>query len=125
VSNERPSTRETIGGLGISVEMKGMEHVTSSVSRAPRTSRRQAILACAYSAYLALFAGAVAGVVSLFAATGGIAVALLLVGAFAIVAGSGLWAVDVRAARRRPLATVTPLRPAQMVVAQAPRRAAR
>ncbi len=111
--------------MGMGAVMRVMEHVTSSVSRAPRTSRRQAILACAYSAYLALFAGAVAGLGSLFAATGGVAIALLLVAAVAIVCGSGLWLLDVRADRRRPLATVTPLRPTQMAVAQAPRRAAR
>jgi hypothetical protein len=102
-----------------------MEPAPSIVPRTRRATRRQAILACAYGAYLALFAASIAGIVSLFAATGAVAVVLLLVSVTGMLVSGGLWALDTRAARRAPLAAVVPLRPTQPVAVPSQRRAAR
>jgi hypothetical protein len=101
-----------------------MEHATSTVARAPRAGRRQAVLACAFSGYLALFAAAVVGVVSLFASTGGAVLALLLVAATAMITAAGLWVADTRAARGRPLASVVPIHATRRHAATTQHRAA-
>jgi hypothetical protein len=116
---------ESLHLMGTGAAVLIMEHATSIVTRSRRATRRQAILACAYSAYLALFAASIAGLVSLFAATGAIAVTLLIVSVTVMLVGGGLWALDTRAARRTPLAAVIPLRPAPPVAISSQQRAAR
>jgi hypothetical protein len=106
-------------------EAAGMELVMTPGTQPLRPARRRAILACAYGGYLALFVGALAAAASLVAPTGAIAPVLLGAGAGAVAIGAALWAIDARAARRGPVATVIPLRPQPVVPARAPGRTAR
>jgi hypothetical protein len=86
---------------------------------APRPLRRQAMLVCLLGAYLALLAAGSLALISLVAPTGALALAMAVVGPFGLLAAAVLWASDRRAARRRPLAAVTPLgRPATLAAAR-------
>jgi hypothetical protein len=80
--------------------------VTPHVPRARRSDRRQAVLACAYSAYLVAFVGGLLALASLVAPTGAAAVGAFLLAGLLVAAGGALWAVDAAESRRQPLAKV-------------------
>lgn len=89
-----------------------VSHTRLVVPRPRRTRHGRTFLACAYVAYLLLFAAGLLGVASLVLPTGVAALVALALAVVAIVAGAGVWAI---AARRRGVATVSELPPAPMV----------
>jgi hypothetical protein len=97
-----------------------MDHLHDS--RPPRSIRRQAILVCAYGAYLGFFGAGAFGLASLVATTGLIATVLATGATAALTTAGVLWAIDAHASRRRPMARVTPLRPRTITVVHGRRR---
>jgi hypothetical protein len=89
----------------------GMEQSPRHADRERRPVRRRIVLVCAYLGYLALLAAGVAGGVSLFAATGTVALALLAAGALLLLAAGAVLSADLLIARGGRNSAVSPLTP--------------
>ena len=103
-----------------------MDPVTPTVPRARRSARRQAVLTCAFSAYVVAFAAGLLALASVAGLpSGSLAVAALSLAGLLAVAGTTLWAIDAAARRRALSSTVAFLTPMGTSVVLPARRVAR